>query len=137
VDIEKKIRDIIFDEFAKTNNYGLIFTYMMLFGEDSSCWEYIDYICTFFKDRNAEIYFVELVASQEVRLQRNIMEDRLERKPSKRNIEWTTKNMYETDEKYKLVSDDGEFHFDNYIKIDNTNVPADVVANMIKDKFSL
>jgi len=137
MDIEKEIRDIIFEDFAKSDNYGLIFTYMMNFGKDSSCWEYIEHICSFFKRENAEIYFVELVASQEVRLQRNIMESRLQAKASKRNTEWTTNNIYETDKKYQLVSNDGEIPFENYLKIDNSNLSPDFVANMIKEKFSL
>jgi len=135
--IEKKIRDTIFEDFSKSDNYGLIFTYMMNFGKDSSCWKYLEHICSFFEKENAEIYFVELVASQEVRVQRNIMESRLQAKASKRNTEWTTRNIYETDKKYQLVSNDGELPFENYLKIDNSNLSPDVVANMIKDRFLL
>ena len=136
-DVEMKIRDIIFDDFSKSNNYGLIFTYMMLFEKNSSCWEYIEHICKFFKKVNAEICFVELVASQEVRLQRNVMESRLQIKSSKRDTEWTTKNIYETDKNYQVVSNDDEIPFKNYIKIDNTSLSPDVVANMIKERFNL
>jgi hypothetical protein len=137
MDIEKKIRDIIFDDFAKSNNYGLIFTYMMDFDKNSSCWGYIEHICNFFQKENAKIYFIELVASQEVRLQRNVMESRLQAKVSKRNTEWTTKNIYETDRTIQCVSNDGQVPFENYVKIDNSNLSPDVVANMIKERFSL
>jgi ABC-type oligopeptide transport system ATPase subunit len=137
MDIEKKIRDIIFEDFAQSNNYGLIFTYMMDFDKNSLCWEYIEHISSFFKKENAEICFVELVASQEVRLQRNVMESRLQAKASKRNTEWTTNKIYETDEKHQVVSKNGETPFENYIKIDNTNLSPDIVAKMIKEKFSL
>jgi hypothetical protein len=137
MDIEHKIRDIIFKDFAKSDNYGLIFTYMMDFDKNSSCWEYIEHICSFFKNENAEICFVELIASQEVRLQRNITESRLQAKASKRNTEWTTKNIYETDKKYQVTSKDGEIPFENYIKIDNSSLSPDIVAKMIKEKFSL
>ena len=137
MDIEKQIRDIIFDDFSKSNNYGLIFTYMMDFDKDSSCWEYIKHICSCFEKGNAEICFVELVATQEVRLKRNIMESRLQAKASKRNIEWTTKNIYETDKKMQCESHDGEFPYKNYIKIDNTDLSPEIVAKMIKERFSL
>jgi hypothetical protein len=139
MDIEKKIRDIIFADFAKSNNYGLIFTYMMDFDKNSSCWEYIEHICSFFKNENAEICFVELVATQEVRLKRNIMESRLLAKSSKRNTEWTAKGIYEADndKKYKMVSDNDDIPFENYTKIDNSNLSPDVVANMIKERFPL
>jgi len=41
------------------------------------------------------------------------------------------------DSNYRLVSNDGELPFDNYIKIDNSNLEPGIVAKMIKDKFSL
>ena len=137
MDIEKKIRDTIFEDYAKSSNYGLIFTYMMDFSKNSSCWEYIEHICSFFKNEKAEICIVELIASQEVRLERNIMESRLQAKPSKRNTEWTTKNIYETDKKVQVVSNDDEIPFENYIKIDNTYLTPDIVANKIKERFKL
>ncbi|MBR4412309.1 MAG: GNAT family N-acetyltransferase, partial [Lachnospiraceae bacterium] len=39
--------------------------------------------------------------------------------------------------KYRLVSREGEIPFENYIKIDNTNLAPDVVARMIKEHFNL
>ena len=41
------------------------------------------------------------------------------------------------DAKYRCVSNDGEISFDNYIKIDNSNLSAEVVAQMIKGRFGL
>ena len=41
------------------------------------------------------------------------------------------------DANYRLVSYDGEIPFENYIKIDNSFLSPDVVANMIKEEFSL
>jgi len=105
--------------------------------DSTTCWEYIDHICGIFREENAEIYVVELVASQEVRLQRNVMKSRLLAKASKRNTEWTTKMIYETDSTKRCVSNDGEMPFEKYIKIDNTNLAPDVVAKTIKEKFSL
>jgi len=136
MDIELKIRDIIFEDFAKSDYYGLIFTYMMGF-DNRECWDYIDHISGIFKKEGAEVYYAEIVASQEVRLQRNVMESRLQAKASKRNTEWTTKQIYDTDKNIRCVSNDGEVTFENYIKIDNTNLLPDVVAKMIKDRFSL
>lgn len=39
--------------------------------------------------------------------------------------------------KHRCVSYENELLFENYIRIDNTNLEPDVVAKMIKDKFSL
>ena len=86
--------------------------------------------------RIREIIFEEF-AEQEIRLQRNITENRLRNKASKRNIEWSNANLLREDENYRLASHDGEIPFENYMKIDNSNVMPDVVAKMIKETFSL
>jgi len=133
---DKRIREVVFEEFAKSNNYGLIFTYMWAFDQQAD-WDYINNLCDIFKQENAEIYYVELVASQEIRLQRNITENRLKNKASKRDIDFSNQILIDDDKKYRCVSNDGEIPFDNYIKIDNTNLAPDVVAKMIKERFML
>ena len=45
--------------------------------------------------------------------------------------------MLDTDKKYRTESYDGEITFSNYIKIDNSNLAPDVVAEMIKERFDL
>ena len=95
------------------------------------------HIVDIFEKVGADIYYVELVAPQEIRLQRNMTENRLENKPSKRDIESSNQRIINDDNKYRLVSYDEEFTFENYIKIDNTNLPPDTVAQMIKQRFSL
>jgi hypothetical protein len=134
--IVEKIRQLIFEEFVKSNNYGLIFTFMWAFDQQED-WDYINYLCDIFRRENAEIYYVELVASQEIRLQRNITENRLKNKSSKRNIEFSKQSILNHDKNYRLVSYDGEIPFDNYIKIDNTNLSAEAVAKIIKEKYFL
>jgi len=134
--IIEKIRQIIFEEFVKSDNYGLIFTYMWAFDQQED-WDYINYLCDIFRKENAEIYYVELVASQEVRLQRNITENRLKNKPSKRNIEFSKQLLINDDKNHRFVSYDGEITFDNYIKIDNTDLSPEAVAKIIKVKFIL
>ncbi|MCL2376170.1 MAG: AAA family ATPase [Defluviitaleaceae bacterium] len=131
-----RIRTAIFEEFAQTDLYGMIFTYMWAFDQQSN-WDYIDRLVDIFRQEGADIYYVELVASQEVRLQRNTTENRLQHKASKRNAETSNARLLNEDANYRLVSHDGEIPFENYMKIDNTNLAPDVVAKMIKDKFSL
>lgn len=41
------------------------------------------------------------------------------------------------DTNYRLVSNDGEMPFENYMKIDNSDLAPDVVAGMIKERFEL
>ena len=131
-----RIREVIFDEFVKSDLYGMTFTFMWALDVQADL-DYLDNLVDIFRRNNADIYYVELVASQEIRLQRHVTENRLHHKASKRNIEWSTALLLNEDENYRLVSNDGEIPFKNYIKIDNSNLSPDIVAGMIKDKFSL
>lgn len=133
-DTIERLRKIIFEDFAKSDNYGLVFTCMFAF-DCKDDWDYLNGVISSFPD--AEIYFVELVASQEIRLQRNKTENRLKNKPSKRNSELSDALLMRDDENYRLESLDGEVPFENYIKIDNTYLAPETVAQMIKERFSL
>ena len=130
------LRDAIFSNFAKSDNVGMIFTVMMAFDMKSD-WEYLEHVKDIFKPYNTEFYYVELIASQEIRLKRNATENRLLHKASKRDIEVSNQRLINDDKNHRCVSYPGEITFDNYYRIDNSNIPADVVAKMIKEKFNL
>ena len=132
----QRLRQVIFEEFAKSDRYGMIFTYMWAFDQQSD-WDYIEYVKSIFKPYDTEFYYVELVASQEVRLERNATENRLQNKASKRDVKLSNQRLVRDDSKYRLESFDGEIPFENYMKIDNSNLPPDEVARIIKDRFSL
>ena len=134
--VVEKWREVIFEEFAASNQYGLIFTVMWTFDMKED-WDYMERVCDIFRKNNAEIYFVELVASQKIRLQRNRTENRLENKPSKRNTEFSEKLLLHHDEKHRCESYEGEINFENYIKMDTSNLSAEDTAKQIKDIFSL
>lgn len=131
-----KMREVIFEEFAASSNYGLIFTYIWAFDQKSD-WDYIEHVTNIFRKNGADIYYVELVAAQEVRLQRNTTENRLKHKASKRDIEASNQRLININNNYRCVSNDGEIAFDNYIKIDNSNLTAETAAKMIKEHFNL
>ena len=131
-----KLRQVIFEEFAKTDNYGMIFTYMWAFDQQSD-WDYIEHVKKIFEPYSTEFYYVELVASREVRLERNATENRLLQKASKRNVELSNQILISDDMQYRLESMDGEIPFDNYMKIDNTNLAPEIAAQMIKKQFNL
>jgi len=131
-----RIRQVVFEEFVKSEQYGLIFTFMWAL-EHQSEWDYLDKLVDIFRREDAEIYYIELVATQEARLSRNSTENRLQHKASKRDIEASNARLLNEDESYRLVSHDGEMPFENYIKIDNTNLPPESVATMIKERFAL
>lgn len=131
-----RLREVVFEEFAKSDRYGMIFTYMWAFDQQSD-WDYVEHVKSIFAPYGTEFYYVELVASQEKRLERNATENRLKNKKSKNNIEWSNQRLIEDDASYRLESLEGEIPFENYIKIDNSELAPDVVARMIKERFDL
>jgi len=129
-----RIREVIFDEFVKSDLYGMIFTFMWAL-EDRADWDYLDRLVDIFRRNGADIYYVELVASQETRLQRNATDNRLRHKASKRDIEQSNARLRGEDANHRLESYDGEIPYENFLRIDNTELSPDVVANMIKKRF--
>ena len=100
-------------------------------------WEYVESVRKIFEPYGTEFYYVELVAPQDVRLARNATENRLANKASKRDIETSNMRLIRDDEKHRFESFEGEIPFENYMKIDNSNLAPDVVARMIKERFDL
>lgn len=128
-----KMREMIFEEFAKSDNYGMIFTFMWAFDMQSD-WDYVEHVKDIFKPYGTEFYCAELVAPQDIRLKRNATENRLMNKKSKQNLEFSNGLLLKEDG-HRLVSIEGEVPFENYIKIDNSNLSPEEVAKIIKEKF--
>jgi hypothetical protein len=84
-----------------------------------------------------EVYCVELIADQSVRLERNKTENRLSNKASKRDLAASQKRLINEEANHRLVSLPGEIPFENYIRIDNTDLPPEEAARIIKEKFML
>ena len=134
--VTQQLREVIFHEFAKSDNKGMIFTYLWAFDMQSD-WDYVAHVSDIFRQQGAEIYYVELIAPQEVRLQRNETANRLAHKASKRDLEASRARLLRDDANYRCVSLPGEIPFENFLKIDNSDLPPDVVAAMIRDHFGL
>lgn len=123
-------------ELAVKHNVDLIFTYVCAFDVQAER-DYLEGLAGLFENNGGSFYFVELSADIEARIKRNETPHRMEMKPSKRNIEWSKKDILKTAEKYRLNSDKDELWFENHMKIDNTNLEPDNVADMIIENFSL
>ena len=132
----KRLREVIFEEFAKTANYGMIFTFMWAFDMQSD-WDYHDWVRSIFEPYGTDFYYVELVADQQTRLQRNGTENRLRHKASKRDVEASNARLLRDNENHRLESLPGELPFENYVKIDNSHLTPDEVAAIIKERFAL
>lgn len=131
-----RCREVLFEEFAKTDSYGMIFTYMWAFDQQSD-WDYVERIKSIFAPYGTEFYYVELTASQEVRLERNATENRLRHKASKRDVELSNQRLLKDDAQYRLESREGEIPFPNYMKIDNSDLSPEQVAKRIQERFAL
>ena len=129
-------REAVFEEFAKSGLYGLIFTYLFSFDSPED-WAYIEHVKTIFEPYGTEFFYVELIAPQDVRLERNVSENRLLCKPSKRDLDHSESILLRTDEKYRCVSEPGEIPWEKYLRIENEHVPAAEAAVLIRDAFGL
>jgi dephospho-CoA kinase len=129
------IREAAFNVAIK-HNENIIFTYVVAYDDETSM-NYLYKLKNLFENSGGKFYFVELEADLETRLERNLTPHRLEQKPSKRDTEWTVKDIYKTMEKYRLNSNEGEITFENYLRINNTNLSPDEVSNMIIERFNL
>lgn len=130
------VRTQVFKEFAKSDEKGIVFT---------SCFDFeneLEEDKAYFEEWTQgfdNVYVVELEADLEERLKRNKTENRLKHKESKRDLEWSEQDLLRSLKKHKLNSEhgQGEELFENYIKINNTNILPEDVANMVKEKFNL
>jgi hypothetical protein len=134
--VTQQLREVIFHEFAKSDNKGMIFTYLWAFDMQSD-WDYVAHVSDIFRQQGAEIYYVELIAPQEVRLHRNETANRLAHKASKRDLEASRARLLRDDANYRCVSLPGEIPFENYLRIDNSEISAETAAKMIREHFAL
>ena len=132
----RELRDVVFRNFAVSDNYGMIYTMMWAFDEPEDR-EYLEHVKSIFAPYGTDFYYVELIAPQEIRLQRNVTENRLKHKVSKRDTEASNRRLIEDDKNHRCVSFEGEIPFDNYLRIDNSDKSPEEVARMIKDTFKL
>ncbi len=132
----KLFRKEIFEEVAKSDLDGMIFTYIWAFDKQSD-WNYINDVCNIFESKGGVVYFVELEADVAERLERNKHPERLKYKPTKRNVKQSDASLKEYDVKFRLNSKDGEIKRENYIRINNTNLKPEKVVQIIKENFKL
>ena len=129
-------RQEIFEAVAKSDLYGLIFTYMWAFDEQAD-WDYVNRISRLFESHDGEVYYVELEADYDVRIERNKTPNRLFHKPTKRDINHSEELFRRLENKYRLNSYAGEIQRKNYMRINNTRISPEEVAQTIKGCFEL
>ncbi len=129
------IRENVFT-LAVQHNVDLIFTFVCVFDmpEDVA---YLKNLEAQFTNSDGTFYFVELSATLERRLERNETPHRMEMKPTKRNTERSRKDILKTAGRYKLNTDEGETLFTHHLKIENTDLSPDEVADRVIAAFGL
>ena len=134
-ELNELIRKTVFNTAIKNNN-SLIFTFVTAFNSKEDI-DYLNKLRLMFEKSGGQFYLVELKADVKTRLERNITPHRLKSKQSKNNIEWSNNELIESMKKYRLNSNDDEYICQNHIKIDNTNLSPEEVANIVIEKFNL
>ena len=133
-DVIAKLRAVILEEFGRTEHYGLIFTYMMAFDMPSE-YEYVQRVKDSLGVKEEDVYYVELVAPQNIRLERNVTENRLRHKPSKRDTAASNARLIRDDENHRMESLTGEIDSPRYLRIDNSSLSPEQTARIIRDHF--
>ena len=130
----KQLREVYFDAFVRSAQYGLIFTYVFAFDMESE-WSYIAHVVEKFERAGAQVDFCELVAPLATRLERNLTENRLREKPSKRDTAFSERLIRES--RHRCVSEPGECPWESYLRLDNSCLSPDEAAERIIDHFGI
>lgn len=118
------------------HNESMIFTVATDFNKKEE-FERLDSLRKQFEESGGEFYFIELKASLEKRLERNVTPNRLEKKKSKQDTEWSSKNIIKGETKHRLNTRDDEVWFKNHLKINNENLEPEEVVKIILDNYDL
>ena len=123
-------------ELAVKHDVDLIFTYVAAFDLQEER-DYLHSLEKMFVEAGGNFYFVELSATLEERLARNETPHRMEKKASKKDVEWSKANLLEDARKYRLNTYEDEILFEHHLKIDNTNLLPEEVADRVIKEFGL
>ena len=134
-ELNEDIRQKVFS-LAVKHNVDMIFSYVCAFDEPEER-VYLTELKDLFERSGGQFYFVELSADIETRLARNETPHRMERKASKRDVVWSRANLLDGAAKYRLNSAEGEVWFENHLKIDNSHLEPDQVADLVIEKYHL
>ena len=134
-ELNKIIRKGAFDT-AIQYDIDMIFTFVTAFDSPEDI-EYLNNLRNMFEATGGQFYFVELEADVKTRLERNVTPHRLASKFTKNDVERSQRDLLDTMEKNRLNSNDGELICPNHMKINNTNLEPEEVADQVVEHFKL
>jgi hypothetical protein len=132
----ESFRSGVLEEVAASDLPGLIFTFVWAFDHAGDAEAVRGYAQPFVK-RGGRVLFLELEATQQARLKRNLGEDRLAEKASKRDLDRSRALLLQADEQYRLNSTSEFEGRDDYLRVDNTDRSPGEVAELAIERFSL
>lgn len=144
-DLRDRLREVVLDNIGKSPLKGLIFTAVPYYDNENDIKLINEYTNTFKKSANSineevRVLIVELKCDLSERFIRNESPLRLEKKPTKRNVIWTKKELENQVKNHRVVLIENEYKLlggDDFISIDNTNLSAEKTAQIIVEKFGL
>jgi hypothetical protein len=113
---------------------GMIMTFAFYFDAQSD-WDIFNRYRGIFESRGIDVCLVELEADFEERLRRNGTENRLIKKPSKRDLEYSEQELKTSNEKHRLNSNPGEIDHPNYFRLDVTDLSVAEATDAIMERF--
>lgn len=136
--LSEKIRVELFKAFTENSQsnvtQGIIFTVVVGFDMESD-WEVLKQWTSLFFDAGGSIYFIELEADLNERLKRNKGDHRLAKKPSKRNLDFSEKELLESMHTHRLNSVDKEVEEKlpgvQYMKLNTAHLSVDNATDKI------
>ena len=133
--LKDTIRREMFKEMANSSLEGVIFTFVCLFGVEGGGVEFIEETVGIFEKAGSDVYIVELDAPVETRVDRNVTENRLLHKVTKRDVVASEKDLRETAAGYRTRSLPGELPNANYLFLDTQHLSAVESAEIICRHF--
>lgn len=136
--LSEKIRVELFKAFTENSQsnvtQGIIFTVVVGFDMESD-WEVLKQWTSLFFDAGGSVYFIELEADLNERLKRNKGDHRLAKKPSKRNLDFSEKELLESMHTHRLNSVDKEVEEKlpgvQYMKLNTAHLSVDNATDKI------
>lgn len=137
--VNEGIRELVLETVRSSENLaGFLFTLMIAFNEEEDVAYVNDYIRQF-EEKGWTVYVLELYAPLEERIERNITSNRLNYKASKRNLEFSQRNILEMEERFQCNSTTNLFTIPDhhYLRLNNSEKSPEQVATEAIAYFGL
>lgn len=134
--LNEGIRQLMFATISESDLInGFIFTLVWAFDEKAD-WNYMAELENKFTKKGWGFYIVELYAPLDSRLERNVTDNRLLHKTSKRDVEKSARNLKNLDKMYQMNSESLLDGRPNFLYIDNTNLSVKQTVDLIVGHFN-